>query len=480
MIRILSLFLTFSLLMLSFAGCYSTGIQSNAKEASSGKPEQSFTQTADDEEASENEAEPDYSWFTFPEETNKMTVYSNGDDLKSVLDPAIRIFKEQYPDVEIDYQIFGQGEYNTTVRAEIPAGRGPDLLLLNNVTVQDVYKTMSTGVFENLDPYFYEDGEITLDDYVSGVMDGGLFCGERLIVPLCYTIPLLMTTRALLDEIGAKEADLTMFEGFCETARKYRAAYPDGLLFEDVIQIDPIYENQINLFNYFGLRLIDYENGELSADEEAVRAYADLLKLFYDPDYILNDPEHQYRNSSNYHDYGCVLARESLFSDWNTSFSSYMMTRTFVPEEEGILFFVPPNLQSGQTAVMDTMAAVPKASTNKLNAWRLLKILLSEEIQSGVDDNLAGHLHFWSGQPVRIGSLRRYLDAKRKRGDYLCPGYMFDDYCALWEHPTEAVTMSEVYRQFIREELFPYVRGEASWEDCWKQFVNTLELYKDE
>ena len=69
---------------------------------------------------------------------------------------------------------------------------------------------MSTGVFENLDPYFYEDGEITLDDYVSGAMDGGLFRGERLIVPLCYTIPLLMTTRALLDEIGAKEADLTI------------------------------------------------------------------------------------------------------------------------------------------------------------------------------------------------------------------------------------------------------------------------------
>ena len=59
--------------------------------------------------------------------------------------------------------------------------------------------------------------------------------GERLLVPLSYTIPLLMTTRALLDEIGAKEEDLITYEGFCETARKYHAAYPDGLLFEDVV-----------------------------------------------------------------------------------------------------------------------------------------------------------------------------------------------------------------------------------------------------
>ena len=81
---------------------------------------------------------------------------------------------------------------------------------------------------------------------------------------------------------------------------------------------------------------------------------------------------------------------------------------------------------------------------------------------------------------MRTGSLRRYLDARRKRGDYLCPGTMFDDYCALWEHPKEAVYMSAVYGQFIWDELFPYVRGERLWEDCWKRFVNTLELYKDE
>ena len=147
--RILSLMLTLSLLLPAFAGC---GRSEEPANNHADGPAEIPTPPA--------ETETDYSWFTFPEETNKMTVYSNGDDLKSVLDPAIRIFKEQYPDVEIDYQIFGQDEYNTTVRAEIPAGRGPDLLLLNNVTVQDVYKTMSTGVLENLDPYFYEDGEI--------------------------------------------------------------------------------------------------------------------------------------------------------------------------------------------------------------------------------------------------------------------------------------------------------------------------------
>ena len=480
MIRILSLHLTLALIFSALAGCDRVDTLSTSGETSYWKPEQSFTHTAEGEEGSETLAEADYSWFEMPGETDRLVVYTNGDSLKSVLDPAVRIFREQYPEVEVDYQVFGQDEYAAAVRTEIPAGKGPDLLLLEANTVQDIYKTMSTGLFENLDPYFYRDGEISLNEFVSGAMDGGLFRGERLLVPLSYTIPLLMTTRALLDEIGAKEEDLATFEGFCETARKYHAAYPDGLLFEDVVQVDPIFRNQINLFSFFGFRLIDYENGKLSADEKAVREYADLLKLFYDPDYILNDPEHKYRNSSNYHDYDCVLMRECLFSDWNTSFSSYMITRTFVPEEEGIVFFSPPNFQNGQTAVMDTMAAVPKASQNKLNAWRLLKILLSEEIQSGVDDNLAGHLHFWSGQPVRTGSLRRYLDARRKRGDYLCPGTMFDDYCALWEHPTEAVYMSAVYRQFIRDELFPYIRGERSWEDCWKRFVNTLELYKDE
>ena len=84
------------------------------------------------------------------------------------------------------------------------------------------------------------------------------------------------------------------------------------------------------------------------------------------------------------------------------------------------------------------------------------------------------------GQPVRKGSIRAVLDKKKAKGEYLCSTDVFDDYCALWEQATDAICMPSLYQRYIRDELFPYVRGERMWEDAYKQFRNTLELYKDE
>ena len=81
---------------------------------------------------------------------------------------------------------------------------------------------------------------------------------------------------------------------------------------------------------------------------------------------------------------------------------------------------------------------------------------------------------------MKKGSIRKVLGSKRARGDYLCPTEVFDDYCMLWEDVTEAVYMPIVLQEYIRDELYPYVRGELSWEDAYKRFLNTLELYKDE
>ena len=59
-------------------------------------------------------------------------------------------------------------------------------------------------------------------------------------------------------------------------------------------------------------------------------------------------------------------------------------------------------------------------------------------------------------------------------------GPEFDEFVALIQSPTEALLIPQAYRQFINEEMMPYIRGEKSWEDCWKSFLNTVELYKDE
>ena len=70
--RILSLLLIVVMFFTSLSACESAGIPSSTGgRTSAGKP----TQSVDGEEALETE--PDYSWFTFPEETNKKNRGSN-------------------------------------------------------------------------------------------------------------------------------------------------------------------------------------------------------------------------------------------------------------------------------------------------------------------------------------------------------------------------------------------------------------------
>ena len=159
--KFLSVFLFITLLFVQ-AGCGKTGKMS-------------------DDSADAPETEPDYSWFSMPEETNELIIYTPGSTYSSVMIPALEIFKKLYPEIEVSYQTYDTDEYQTMIRTEVPAGKGPDLVLLSSITFPDIYKTMSTDIFEDLNPYFGTDEGISLSEFVRPVMDGGVLNGKRSI-----------------------------------------------------------------------------------------------------------------------------------------------------------------------------------------------------------------------------------------------------------------------------------------------------------
>ena len=86
--KIISIILVMIMLAVFFTGC---GGETNALNAPKG----------DTPETSKPETEPDYSWFTMPEETGKLEIYSPGNGYSSLLNPAIEIFKDLYPEIEV-------------------------------------------------------------------------------------------------------------------------------------------------------------------------------------------------------------------------------------------------------------------------------------------------------------------------------------------------------------------------------------------
>ena len=455
--RILSLILTLVLLLSALAGC--------GKSEDPAKPD------------GQTETEADYSWFSMPEDTGKLVVYTSP-EYNSLYDPAIRIFQEKYPEIEISRQTYGEDEYQTLLRAEIPAGKGPDLVLFQSNTFPDIYKTMQTGLFEDLNPYFAVDDEIALSEFLRPVMDGGVFGGERFVVPLNYDVPLIMTTQSILDELGMSAEELKTCDGFCEGAERFHEKYPDTTLFFDMAQAYSPYLYDIRtLYKNFGFQFIDFEAGEVDIDEGRFRQCMDLVKLYYNPDYNGSD-------MSKWEIYGYSAGeglnrRFFMYDNCNAcDFMSYNNSRRYLSSVgQEPVFFLQSNQSDGVTAEMHFCAAVPKASPNKAAAWKFLKILLSDEIQGGHDRSNFNMSYLQLGFPVRFSSFRTMLDAE---SDLTPTGSAMDDFIEIAQSPTEALMIPQVYRQFIDEHMMPYIRGEKSWEDCWKSFYNAVELYKDE
>ena len=469
LVFIFSLLLLFALLPASFAGC---GNDTDAPQGSTVNPVNTPT-------AAVPETEPDYSWFTMPEETGELVIYTAGNEYSSLMNPAIELFKERYPEIEITYEVLSTDEYRNRIRTEIPAGSGPDLVMfLSGNDFPDVYKTMQTGIFEDLGPFFGTDDEIALSEFVKPVMDGGVFDGKRYLAPVNYEIPILMTTQSILDELGMTADELETCDGFCEGAARFHEKYPESTLFFNYGGFNPILSDITALYQSFGFGIINYETNEIVVDEARFRQCMDLVKLYYDPDY---DTDAEAVWEIPYYGAGGGLHLKLFpYDDLSgDSYMNYINSKTFLASDgEEPVVFLPSNQRDGVTAETVLGAAIPKGAANKAAAWKLLKILLSDDIQAGHDDKRWGNSYFWVGYPVRLSATKAMMTSDVEG---LTPeGPEFDRFVELVQSPTDAVIMPEAYINYLRQCMLPYVYGKKGWDDCWKSFMNTIELYKDE
>ena len=412
-----------------------------------------------------------------PKETGKLVIYSPDNNYSSLLNPALDIFRELYPEIEVSYQIYEDDEYQEMIREEIPAGKGPDLVLFTSKTFPDIYKTMSSGVLEDLNKYFKKDDEILLTDFIEPVMDGGVLKGRRYLVPLSYEMPFILTTESILEEIGMIVDEIKTCDGFSEGAVRFREKYPDSTLFMDMCGgYNPCVSDILSLYRNFGFDFIDHKTNKVQIDEARFRQCMNLVKLYYDPDYDVTDESKIYE--IDFYNHGAGLLHK-LFPYDDLCASSYALYRdsskVLRSEGEEPVMFLQGNQHDGITAELGICAAIPKRSENKSNAWKLLKILLSEEIQGGHDKERWNSSYIWGGYPVRLSSTKAALDMGRTRTPN---GREFDEFVALVQSPTEAVIIPPSYRLTVNEQFMPYIEGEKTWDECYESFIDALNTYR--
>ena len=486
--RVISLILTLALLFSAFAGC------SGETENSPGMTDNSVQSGADDILSENNHPAsgteglypaPDYSDFVMPEETDSLTVYGCGFST-TMLNRAVEIFRSMYPNVMVDFQTYSEDEYRSLLRTEIPAGRGPDFVFGNANDFQDVYKTMKTGLFEDLNPYLMNDAEFDFSEYNRAVLDSGLLYGRRYILPLRYSLALYITSEENLRDCGIDAAEFGTFNGFLDACTRYGEQNPDNHLLQyGALLGGSIYLRK--LFLGFAYQMIDYEAEQVVLDEEAFRRGMELCRMWYGSP-AKSNPDAVDMSG------GAVLFRRCLFLDGMTT-DLECISGAYALELNGEtpVWAAIPDEQDGVTAQIEFFGAIPTSSRNKLNAYRLLKIFLSRDIQLGnenAEDAYSITPTGFFGMPVHNPSLKKRLELIRD----LLPLYNptdsesmppvrqedIDALYALTERISCAVMLPPILLTYVKNNMEPYLKGKKDFEDCFKKLLNTLELYKDE
>ena len=469
------------ILALILAGIMLLAVLSCAKEetpsgASAGTPQ---TNAPSGEAAPDGSAEPenappawptrDYSDFVMPEETNELTVYSTG-MLGLVMNPAVEIFKKLYPDVTVNYKVLGDDEFGAIVETEIPAGKGPDLLFCYRFNLPDPYKVMTTKLFTDINPYFMNDETFRPDDYLEGAMNWGTYRGEKQLVPIEVRVLAFKTSLETLADGGVDPDAIKTFEDFCAACHTYHETYPRNALFAEGGDDDYMME----LLYASNMPFLDYENGTVQIDEEKLHTLLDVCKAYH-----AGKP---HKVGMEYTQISGLFERMYLCS--NSSLSPFILLNdmTLITRGEGETPYLlsVPSVQGGKTAEVISYAAVPQASQNKLNAYRLLRILLSEDIQSGRGGGGTAYIRI--GMPVRKASIADQVTEDKNRFYAELPysdedAQQIIDYCTSVQ---SAALIPKIIERYLSLEMMPYVRGDKPWDDCYKRFLNTLELYVSE
>jgi len=429
------------------------------------------------------------------EQSNKLVVYMTLFN-DNILTPALNIFKEKYPDVEIELREFSNDnnvmaaleEYKAILKTEIAAGKGPDLILgLPDYDVHDIYKSMDAGVFLDLNSFIENDDEFNIDNYVKAVLDSGIYKSKRYIMPVEYSVPILLTTQEILDEEGITPSDLATFDGFIKTLENYNEKYKDNLnktIFKKPI-FDSINTIVYQVFPWCGIDLINYPENKVDVDTPYFKSFMELIKQWFaNKDYSGED-------NSGIYTANALQKQKWLFEPvtFSNLLGFYRKHSAMLSIKLTPVVLKYTDINNKMTGKVTTFAAIPKTSKNQINAYNLLKIILSEDIQANLLVSLSLPVLKDAVRSLSITYIYEGYDWESKdiskfhisALDPPMPEKELEEYIDLITNLDSCKIMAYTpMLEFFTRDMEPYFENKKSFEECVAILKNNLELYMSE
>ena len=415
------------------------------------------------------------------ENTGLTIFYTDYNEVEAkILDAAISQFNQLHPDTPVTAdKYFTDGLYTshqdayTKMTTEVMAGEGPDLFLYDYMTM-DIEKMARRGVFADLEPYFEADN-FDWTGYNQAVMDGGVWDGHRLIVPLSYMLPMLYTSQTALDETGFSVENCNTFDGFLDEVEKIES---------DPKQTREAFRSE-EAFYYFpynaGLPYADYDRQKVDLSFPELEQGASIYKNLNPVIEIGVSDGNDIAGAADIRDGKC------LFTCPNFPLYGFFLTEGCINKFDDAVMVPIRDTQGGIRARITSAVMVRNSSPNLQVAYEFIKFLLSEEFQL---DTIGWR---WQNFSVLDAANERYYieNTVERDNSMIAPDnpYGFEGNIVLLQEDYDELSsyMDEVGGVFFyaKETNFmrnigDYLSGEASYEEAAQAAERQLNIYLSE
>jgi ABC-type glycerol-3-phosphate transport system substrate-binding protein len=382
------------------------------------------------------------------------------------LDPVINLYKEIYPNVDLIIENLGNDlyAYGTRVSAELMAGTGPDILFPALMFGTDMFKMADAGAFLDLNELIKQDELFDLNDYVRAVLDGGIYRGNRYIMPFSYNVNVMLSTPSKLNEIGFDISQMDDPLSFINEVVRTLPKAQENRMFQSMLSGGM----WIHLLTASGTKYIDFETNTVLPNEEILKNLVTAYKPYRFFDYAVYDVQHTHLLNGTVIFGGCQ------------NILDFIMIASQLKTFGDIQMNVIPDLNGSVHTSTVLGAAIRSSSDNSQNAWNFIKLLLSQENQSR---------DTFQNIPVHKNSIIAQIKRKYNYWDGAMDNMMFTKLSAneiqTFLNMVVNINQSSAFHSSPAEAMFLkhielYYKDEISYDDAIARAKNDLKLYLSE
>lgn len=344
--------------------------------------------------------------------------------MNDLVEDLIAAFQESHTDVIIDLEILPTDTEEREIRleglrAEILAGKGPDIYLMptepdgsvvdwkEELLFQDVKQSMYNELFADISTFYNTDKDLGTEELQTAIMDAGTIGEARYVLPLWYNISTLLINPEVLQTYGLSEADITgSVDQLYDVVIQKNAP---KLTFSSSLPTQ--YETSMipDLINY------DTEEILVSADDLENR-----LRKFQQINYLEATEEEEYIQNAYACDAQAYMASNRFWNDGDHPLFVGTLTEALKSQVVGAAadrtdYLAYPLRSSDGSVVAEVTywGAIDANCENVELAYAFLRQFLSREVQwettrSELDINQSGSLYA-EGYPVRVEGSVAYI-----------------------------------------------------------------------